>query len=130
MTDTTSRNDPTAPLVQTKKWRWWHFLLAALGAIILLSMFRGGSLDLRVSVNPREPTWVQIVNSGTKPIEITSVKINDRDDCRVRTMTTNIAPAFVPFTLDIGDGDTIVGNCRVLRITVVAKSGTATYEFK
>jgi len=80
-----------------KLWVWWaafalsfllSFLLYAAGRTTDLQIYRQGDDGL------------QITNAGKAPIRISSMKVNDRDDCTIKRPGDF---AFTPFSLNIGD---------------------------
>lgn len=77
---------------------------------------------------------VEIVNTGSKPINIKKVTINDRTDCPATLFTINdnlIKDSQANFTgpIKVGDKITYFSSCRIIRTTVETDQGTETYSF-
>lgn len=147
-------NDQTITAEATTKpksrWRWWKVLLIICGSgwliLGLLNSYRPVQLGLRTTgaFTGDDGRAIQIVNNGEKPITITSMTVNDRDDCKVTTpaqeydragragslMRPDAAnDAFKGSTLKVGDTATYISSCRVVRATVETDLGSATYTF-
>ena len=63
---------------------------------------------------------VEITNVGTKPVTITKIVVNERDDCMKTTKSE---------TLAIGEKTIYFSLCNIIRASVETDSGTASYSF-
>lgn len=124
----------TPVITPRKKWRWWHFALAGAGAVILLSALSGGGtpkLTVRTSEAGAGFKQVHVLNAGEKPISITNLRINDRNECGPRPMPlSDPNDPFEETKLQIGEAVAWFTACRVVRATFKTSAGSATYEFK
>ncbi len=147
-------NDQTASANVTIKpksrWRWLKIFLAIIALVWLilglLNSYRPVQLGLRTAgaFTGDDGRAIQIVNNGEKPITITGMTVNDRDDCKVTTPGQEYDRAgragslmkpdaanntFKSSTLKVGDTATYISSCRVVRTTVETDLGSATYSF-
>ena len=124
-------NPKTAP---RKKWRWWHIALAVIAGVVLLSALSGGGtpkLTVRTSEAGAGFKQVQVLNAGDKPINITGLRINDRNECGPRPLPlSDPNDPFEATSLQIGESVGWFTACRVVRATFKTNAGSATYEFK
>ena len=126
---------PPMPVIKTNpndKWRWLKITIGIVAAGFLVIRLLGSSNSLpleltRKSIIDRvqDGKIVEVVNVGSKPITITNVNINDRNDCAVFSPTEQ----FQAITLKIGDVKLFVSACRIVRVTVQTTDGSATYSF-
>jgi hypothetical protein len=135
MTEQTTVSPPSVPNANAKpksKWRW----LRILGGIIV-----GGFLIIRLVGNANSPDLeltrlgalmnddgkaIAIVNTGTKPIKITKITINDRVDCAPSRI---MGPDYEKSPVQIGDKITLISSCLIVRADVETDQGPGTYSF-
>jgi hypothetical protein len=123
---------PPMAATPKKRRRWWQIALAALGAIVVVSVLsRGGSPKLKVSTSEAGAGFkqLQVLNADDKAITITSLKINDRDECAPRSLPQEIEP-FQSIKLQIGESAGWFTVCRVVRATFKTSAGSASFEFR
>lgn len=126
MTSVPNQDAAQAP---KRRWPWWQLALAAVAAILLLSVFgRSPSLKVTLSRNGE----IQIQNTGQKAIEVRGVRVNDEASCKVATMLNLGNPDAHPWpiNLDVGSGVGLIPFCRAVRIAIDTNAGSATYEFE
>ena len=147
-------NDQTATVDTTIKpksrWRWWKIILVIIGLAWLilgvLNSYRPVQLGLKTSgaFSGDDGKAIQSVNNGEKPITITGMTVNDRDDCKVTTPSQEYDRAgrlgsfakpdpandvFKSSILKVGDTTSYISSCRVVRVTVETDLGSTTYTF-
>jgi hypothetical protein len=118
----------------SRKRRWQIALAIGVGLLLLLVFGSGSHLDLKLTRRDfstrGDGKQLNILNTGQKLIEITGIKINDRDDCQVGTINLQKQDlSFAPITLNVGDQAVVFSGCSVIRATVTTKSGSASYSF-
>jgi hypothetical protein len=92
MSEQTSNLPPPIPaeseLKEKRKWSWWKITLAAILAVVFILKVLNSYNPIQIEVrrtggfSPSEGNALEILNVGSKPIKITSVTFNERDDCR------------------------------------------------
>jgi hypothetical protein len=91
----------------------------------LLNVFSSPELEVQIDRNGT----VIVTNTGSKPIEIKSVVVNDRKDCDVGGGFMPGLGAFRPQTLKVGDRTLVNSMCNIVRVTFETNRGTGTYTF-
>lgn len=120
---------PAPGAIKTKrKWGWLKITLAiVLGAIFILKIlgsYRPIQLEVRRTgvINAAAGDTLGVLNVGSKPITITNVTINERDDCRKNQKSESV-------TLKVGEEQFFYGTCLIVRATVETTDGSASYSF-
>jgi hypothetical protein len=67
----------------------------------------------------------EVENVGRSAITLTSITVNDRPECTVKSLRTTL----FPLKLQIGEKQLMYSDCRVVRLTVRSDQGSATYSF-
>ncbi len=125
------------------RWRWWHTLSTALSIIVIIAIFFPvinipiePSMDLELTrkglLFEDEGNALEILNVGSKQIEITGMSINDRVDCAINGISIfaeGVAKRPLPRELKVGDSLSIWSTCRIIRITIETDTGSKTYSF-
>jgi hypothetical protein len=143
MTDQTVVPPPLPPAVKKparfKKTRIVLFTIAILwiGSRLFshLDLSALGSPDLKVQIADEilngDNLELQITNAWDKPVTITGIAINNRQDCQVFGMAAlngDKTPLF-PRTLKVGDELIVLSSCKVIRAEIQTDKGSDTYSF-
>jgi hypothetical protein len=131
--------DPIALTINGPHKTWWRIGSAIVLVLGLLIAYGGanGALDLDLKRSDfffrDDGKALRIINTGTQPITIAKLSINNRKDCKASAF---VAPAgekevddLLPWELKIGDQFTMHSSCRVIRVEIGAKQGSQGYEF-
>lgn len=113
-------------------------VLAAVATLIfvtILALSSEDSLSLTVQVVPNPIAQIVVVtNSGSKPITIQSITVNERKDCTSNSMLRDLSVMFgggvFPVKLGVGDSTRIAAGCTVVRVLIQSDRGSETYDFK
>lgn len=113
-------------------------VLAAVATLIfvtILALSSEDSLSLTVQVVPNPIAQIVVVtNSGSKPITIQSITVNERKDCTSNSMLRDLSVMFgggvFPVKLGVGDSTRIAAGCTVVRVLIQSDHGSETYDFK
>jgi hypothetical protein len=120
------------PVAYRFNWNWIA-LVATLGGFWAIYVYSTNvsslDLELRTENAGNLGSHLTIVNVGEKPITMTAVSINGRDECAKSTL---FGPALVnlPRELKVGDRITHLSSCIVVRVTLETDRGAAIYTFK
>jgi hypothetical protein len=119
-----------------------YILGGVIGIAILLGMFSGSNSSLeveRTDANWRNDSMGLIVtNIGHKPIIITGITVNDRDDCKVYNVNAPHSKEDVnlpdpnrnfPETLKVGDKGKFYSRCVAIRTKIMTSDGTYDFSF-
>jgi hypothetical protein len=134
-----SSQDPIALTFKGPHKTWWYggsIIAVVLG---LIAASGGGDSDsLEVTRTDffllHDNAAIVVTNIGNKPIKITSMTVNDRDDCKVHRLfpllglDPNAPPSF-PAELKIGDKAQFSSGCATIRTTITTDNGSYTYKF-
>jgi hypothetical protein len=135
MTEQASVSPPPVPGVNAKPKNKWRWLRIAAGIIV------GGFLIIRLVGSASSPELqltrmgafmnddgkaIAIVNTGTKPIKITKITINDRVDC---SHSRIMGPDYEKLPIQIGDKITLISSCLIVRADVETDQGSGAYSF-
>jgi hypothetical protein len=136
MTDQTSPMPPPLQAAKPKGRRWFKIFMGVCAAIFLivnLIKIAGSQIDLELTRQGAfladDGKAVEITNVGNKPVNITGIKINDRDDCKAGPLTLGAGGGNFPVTLKVGDKQMFISSCRIIRANVKTDSGSGTYSF-
>jgi hypothetical protein len=138
-TNAASSTDRASP--KKRKGLWWKIPAGIFTALAILAVIGGDdTLDLRVERGGGSfgAGMVGIQNTGSQPIIITKIAINNRDDCAPtmadtqtdsRGRITYNRKAVNRHTLRVGEAILVSSTCSIVRITIVSDQGTATFTF-
>jgi hypothetical protein len=135
MTEQASVSPPPAPSVNTKpkkKWRWLRIIAGIIVGGLLIIRLVGGTSSPELQLTRMgafmndDGKAMAIVNTGTKPIKITKITINDRADCSPSRI---IGPNYEKSPIQIGDKITLISLCLIVRADVETDQGSGTYSF-
>ncbi len=132
---------PPIPSVASKpksKWRWLKITIGIIAAGFLAIGIYGSYNPVNLELVRRDlfdaqhdGKVLEVTNTGSKPVKLLRITINDRSDCnvcRLDAILGNSKPLF-PSTLNVGDQLSISGSCQIVRATVETDLGTNTYSF-
>jgi hypothetical protein len=77
----------------------------------------------------RDGRVLELTNTGSKPVIIVGMTINDRTDCKISRFSFVDGSPLFPSTLKIGDQVSFVSSCQIIRVMVDTDQGTETYSF-
>jgi hypothetical protein len=130
---------PPIPSIKSKpkrKWRWLKIVAAIIiGALLALRLFGSYSpIDLELIRRDlfdaaRDGRVLDLANTGSKPVVLVGMTINDRTDCAISRLSFVDASPLFPSTLKIGDQLSLVSSCRIIRVTVDTDQGSKTFSF-
>jgi hypothetical protein len=126
---------PPLPSVSTKpKAKRWKFVIAALaGGFLLLRLLASINtveLEVRRIDLFHDGKVLEITNLGKKPINVTGITANDRDDCKLKKLVfIQGQDDSYPIPLKVGESERFSGNCRLVRATIETDQGSNTYGF-
>jgi hypothetical protein len=133
-----SSQDPIALTFNGPHKTWWYGGSAVVVLLGLLVASGGDSNSLEVTRTdfflPHDNAAIVVTNVGNKLIKITSMTVNDRDDCKVNQLfplqifDPNQPPSF-PVELKIGDKTQFFSGCSTVRTTITTDNGSFTYSF-
>jgi hypothetical protein len=108
---------------------------ATLIFIVMLALSSEDSLSLTVQVVPHPLAQiVEVTNSGSKPITIQNITVNERKECTSNKMHKDLSVMFgggvFPVKLGVGDSTRISAGCAVIRVLIQSDRGSETYTFK
>lgn len=119
------------------KWRAFKIFGAIAFVIILALKLAGGSNSLDLELTRRnlfdinhDGRAMDLVNTGTGPVSITKIIINDRSDCEVSELNFVNPRKSMPWELKVGDKITLRSSCRIIRATIETDHASSTYSFK
>jgi hypothetical protein len=99
--------------------------------IALLGSTNSPSLEVRRrdAIIRDDRQELEVLNVGTKPLTITKIAINERDDCSVHRypLTNDVRP--LPAELKVGDRLILYSSCQVIRAAIETDQGSNTYSF-
>jgi hypothetical protein len=109
--------------------------LAVVVTSLILIVTSEDSLELQVEAIPNPLAQIVVVtNSGSKPITIQSITVNERKDCTSNSMLRDLSVMFgggvFPVKLGVGDSTRIAAGCTVVRVLIQSDRGSETYDFK
>jgi hypothetical protein len=127
----------------SRRWRWWHTLSTVLSVIVIIAIFFPAinipiepSVELELTrkglLFEDQGNAIDILNVGSKQIEITGMSINDRLDCTINGVsifTEGVEKKPLPKELKVGDSLAIWSSCRIIRVTIETGTGPKTYSF-
>ena len=129
---------PSVASKPTSKWRWLKIAIGIIAAGLLAIGLFGSYNPVNLELVRRDlfdaqhdGKVLEVTNSGTKPVNLLRITINDRSDCtvyRLDAILGNSKPLF-PSTLNVGDRLSISGSCQIIRATVEMDLGAKTYSF-
>jgi hypothetical protein len=133
--------DLRLPMTRRSRSRF-SYVRAAVLMVCSFNVKAASPADLEVNVQKNSNSFF-VVNSGSKPILILGVKINDRSDCKTGTalgsgsMTGVLT--FVPRELKVGDqmlvynrlgaNSSFDDGCKLIRAEVETDQGSKTFTF-
>lgn len=101
-----------------------------IGAAVTLVGLPGPASDLQVK---RYNAWMdgdraslEVINTGTGPVRINAVSVNDRSDCSPHRL---LEAAFSPIELKVGERALLFSSCSIVRVTLRTDKGSETYHF-
>lgn len=126
-----------------RRWRWWHTLSTVLSVIVIIAIF---FLAINIPIEPSveleltrkgllfedQGNALEILNVGSKKIEIAGMSINDRLDCTINGVsifTEGVEKNPLPKELKVGDSLAIWSSCRIIRVTIETGTVSKTYSF-
>jgi hypothetical protein len=109
--------------------------VATLIFIVMLALSSEDSLSLTVQVVPNPLAQIVVAtNSGSKPITIQNITVNERKECTSNKMLRDLSVMFgggiFPVKLGVGDSTRIAAGCTVVRVLIESDQGSETYSFK
>jgi hypothetical protein len=118
------------------KWRWVKIAIGTIAAGFLAIGIVGSYNPVNLELVRRDlfdaqhdGKVLEITNTGSKPVKLIRITINDRPDCTIyRLSFVDNSPLF-PSSLKIGDQVTLAGSCQIIRAAVETDLGTNTYSF-
>ena len=135
MSDQTSITPPpitTSNVKPKRKWGWLKTSLAVIATVVFAFKILN---SLAVSASPIQlevrrtgaytdaaGNVLKVLNVGSKPITITNVTINERQECRQNQK-------FKSVTLKVGDEQFFAGSCYIVRATIETTDGSESYSF-
>ena len=127
---------PSVASKPTSKWRWLKIAIGIIAAGFLAIGILGSYNPVNLELVRRDlfdaqhdGKVLEMTNTGSKPVKIIRITINDRPDCTIyRLSFVDNSPLF-PSTLKIGDRVTLAGSCQIIRATVETDQGSSTYRF-
>jgi hypothetical protein len=130
--------DPIALTINGPHKTWWRIGSAIVLVLGLLIAYGGasGNLDLDLKRSDfffrDDGKALRIINTGTQPITITKLSINNRKDCKPSAFVPGEEKEvddLLPREIKIGDQFTMHSSCRIIRVEISAKQGSESYEF-
>lgn len=97
-------------------------LVAIFIAVLVLVAGSANDLGLKLQVDPVGQLWIW--NTGSGPVNILDLTINDRPECFTLGMGNQI-----PQTLRVGDHGLWWSGCGIVRVNVRTDRGSETYTF-
>jgi hypothetical protein len=131
-----SSQNPIALLFKGPHRKWWYVGLAI--AVLIGLFIAGGDSTGSLGLDVKRSDWLrrgdglvlQVINSGTRPITVTGLSVNDREDCKLFSLLPNKeASELLPYELKVGDQFRLNGSCRLIRVEIRTTSGSGTFEF-
>jgi hypothetical protein len=143
MNEQSSTNAASTDRVSPKKRKglWWKIPVGIFTALVILAVIGSDdTLELRVERGRGSfgAGMLGIQNTGSQPITITKVAINNRDDCAPTMADTQTdsngritynRKAINRQTLKVGEVLLVSSTCSIVRATILSDHGTATYTF-
>jgi hypothetical protein len=127
---------PNAAPKAKRRWRWLKIVIGVIAAGFLVLRILGSynSPDLELVRRDlfdaaRDGRVLEITNSGSSPVQITRVRINDRADCTIARLSFIEGESPFPLTLKVGDELSLMSSCQIVRATVATDQGSETYSF-
>jgi hypothetical protein len=129
--------DPIALTINGPHKTWWRIGSAIVLVLGLLIAYgdASGNLDLDLKRSDfffrDDGKALRIINTGTQPITITKLSINNRKDCKPSAFVPEEKEVddLLPREIKIGDQFTMHSSCRIIRVEIGAKQGSQSYEF-
>jgi hypothetical protein len=140
MSDQTALPPPLPPPVKRARFKKTRILLFTL-AIVWIGFRLLSNLDLSGFESPDlkiqlvdamfagDGRDISITNVWDRPVTITGMSINNRDDCHAASLSAlrgDTSPLF-PRTLQVGDQFEVLSTCKVVRVEVQTDKGSDTF---
>jgi hypothetical protein len=138
MSEQTSMPPPLPPIASKPKRRWGWLKVAAaivIGTLLVLRLLGSyNPIDLELVRRDlfdaaRDGRVLEVTNTGSNPVRLTSMSINDRPDCSISRLSFVDDSPVYPSTLKIGDRLSLVSSCQIIRVTVDTDQGSRVYSF-
>jgi hypothetical protein len=123
---------------KSKKKMILYIVIAAVAALVVIGLI-GGSGDSGLQVQRTDSFFrnddkaMIVTNIGDKSVTVTGIKVNDRDDCSLVQVGSDMfnpnPPALFPATFKIGDKLTLASTCAIVRTTIATTKGSYSYSF-
>lgn len=127
---------PTDNAEPKPKWRWLKITVGIIAAgflaIGILGSYNSPDLELvrrDLFDAARDGRVLEMTNTGKKPLQVVSMKINDRPDCSISRLSLIEGASPLPLTLKIGDKLSLMSSCQIVRVIVDTDQGSNTYSF-
>jgi hypothetical protein len=143
MTDQTATPPPVPPIKKSARFKKTRIILFTI-AILWLGSRLLSHLDLSALGSPNLDVQLDgsnsviLVNTGSKPVTIKGVTVNDRSDCKTATTYFDIKDGrvlgenfkFESTKLKVGDKLPVyIRGCNVIRAEIETDQGSVTYTF-
>lgn len=136
MSEHVSSEPPPLPATTSKrKWSSVKIIVGAIAGSFLVIALLGSTTSPSLEVRRRDAIIrddrqeLEVLNVGTKPLTITKIAINERDDCTIHRypLTNEVRP--LPAELKVGDRLILYSSCQVIRAAIETDQGSNTYFF-